>query len=161
MLVPLLGDDVQHGAGRLPELGGEAVGHHLEFLDPVLRVRLGLRAVELHRVGRAVDEHVVLELALARGGEAHRALSGRRDAGRQLRELGEVAADRRQVVDLATVDQAADGRPRFDERAHAADEDAFRQRADLEADVERRFLADAEHTSRFAGANPASSIVSS
>ena len=49
------------------------------------------------------------------------------------------------VVDLLAVDQAADRGPRFDERAHAADEDGFRHAGDGQADVERRFLADAEH----------------
>ena len=107
-------DDVQNGAGGVPELCREAVGHHGEFLNPVLRKRIGLDAVELHRVGPAVDEDVVLILSLSGGREAHGSRTHRRHPGRELREIAEAPIERRKIVDLLRVDVQSDRVLRFD-----------------------------------------------
>src|SRR6185503_4088523 len=137
-------DDVQHGARRIAELGRESVGHHLEFLNPVLRKRLGLRPVELHRVGRAVDEDVVLVLMLAGGREPHGRSAGGAHAGGELGEIGEIPADRRQVFHALGVDERADHVLRLDQRRLPGDGHVFLDRPDFEREIQIGRLPDAQ-----------------
>ena len=139
---------IQDGARRVPELGREPVGHHLEFLNPILRERLCLRAVELHRIGRAVDKDVVLVLMLPGRRKSHRRPARGGDAWRQLGEIGEIAVDGRQVFDSRGIDERADDVLRLDQRGLAGDVHVLLNRADAEHDVDFGLLPDAQHDVR-------------
>ena len=114
-------------------------------------IRLGLRAVELLRVGRAVHEDLVLELALARGAESHGTAAARRDAGRQLRQAREVAVDGRQVVDLLPADHAAQGALRLDDGRLPLHFHRLGDAAHAQREVGGRLLADAQRQRPLAG----------
>ena len=100
-----LGHDVDEAAGTASELGGRAVGHHLEFLDRVETDRKGrplaaaLLAEERVVVVRAVDRHVVVDalLAVDRNLVAVGTLHDG-DSRRERHEAQEVAAVVRQIV---------------------------------------------------------------
>ena len=127
-LASLPGDDVDHGALHVAELGGRADGLDLHFLNEV-DARLGSRdAVARAREVRAVDEKLVLVGAGAERGHAGR--GGRRAArgevgempGAALIEVEHAEAPRRDRLEVLRAEARLESAvPRFDARARALD----------------------------------------
>jgi hypothetical protein len=135
-----LGQDAELDDGVDRQLECVAAVHAVGVLGAVdqIHVLLGPHAVD--GVGLALAERS------AGCGDAGRQ---RRDAGLEQPELGEVAAVQRQVDDLASGDDAAEGVGRsIDQLARAADRDGFPHRGERQLRVDPQRLADV-HLDRF------------
>ena len=132
--------------GRLAVLGGETVRDDLELRHGVNRrlhrlLLSALRGDRLVVVVHAVDHEVDFRAALAADGDA---LPARHDrAGRNHGQLQVIAPIERKVHDLAVFDHGA-GRAlgSLQQRGRSLDFDDFRDRADLERDVQLAHVAD-------------------
>ena len=149
-----LGDDVDHGAAGAAVLGGERVRVDLEFLHRVLaelvRGTSGAGAAdglaeERVVVVRPVDDQAVERAALT--GEADIAGADvARDAGREQREVDEVAAIDGQVLHRRFGDRRADLRAAgLEDRRAARDVDGFGDARDGHLDPQRDGLPDRQH----------------
>ena len=160
-----LGDDVDVAAERASELRLRAGGDHLELLDRIDAVGDAAQARRIVVGRQPVDDEVVREVALAadrdgdagHGGRFREQLRagdvGRRHAGREQRQVEEVAAVHRQRRDFRFEDGRGDlAARRFDHRRFRGDGDVgfdagqrerdrhFECRARRHGDLARRIL---------------------
>jgi len=140
---PALRHDVDDARRGVAELRGIGSGEHLKLLHRLLAEGGANRAVDGVVVVDAVDHDVVRPCALpderqtgARRGALLRRAVGR-DAGRQQRERDEVAAVRRQILDLIARDEARDrGALWIDERLGGGHRHADGHRVDDQRQLE-------------------------
>ena len=135
-LASLPGDDVDHGALHVAELGGRADRLDLHFLNEV-DARLGSRdAVARAGEVRAVEEKLVLVGAGAErghgGGGAARRRRGR-DSGGGPDQVEHARPSRRDRLEVLGAEAGPEsGVSRFDARAGALDHDRFREAGQLQ-----------------------------
>ncbi len=166
-----LADEVDHAAAGAAELGRGVGGDDLELLqglgggeedhrvdqalvvvDAVVVVGVALLAHAVDGQGRAADFAVAEGLGVARGAAGVAAGDAAVDAGGQGGQLGEVAAVERQVLDLAGVDDRADGRGALvDDGRGAHHLDHLAHLAELEAQVEAGHVVDLQGHARADG----------
>ncbi len=143
-----LGDDVHHAANRPAELRTVALRGHLVFLNRLSRVLLEQPADDAVVVVAAVDVddhraagHAAVADA-ADFGLGRIVVVRRPRAGHQQRQILELAAVERHVLDHRRGDDLADvGLRRLHQRRFTADGHRFRQLADLHREVDRCLLA--------------------
>src|SRR5262249_5337577 len=156
-----LGDQVDHCALGLAELGAEAVALDAKFLNRVDRWKgqqRGVRA-DVHVIDAVDRPHVLIRTvavhrhihvgietrAISAKSSAGASLSHRRDSGDKQHQLGVVAAVERQLCYLFLANETADfAAPRIDLFGLASDRDDFGHLADLEGQVHHKILADVQ-----------------
>ena len=148
-----LGDHVHHRSARLPELGGEEIRLHLEFLNGIDRGRvlqIGDAGVLLHgHHGDAVEQDVGGRIARAVRDEVRVRVTGAParpdDPWREVGEGHRISLEVRQRHDRLVVDDLAEVR---DRRVHAhgggADFDALGHLTHIQSGIDGRLLLDGE-----------------
>ena len=149
-----LGDDVDERAGAAAEFGGIPGGQHFDLFDGIeARAGDGVGVAAVVHVVGAIDHeirrarpHAVDGLPRRRETEAERI--SRRDGrpGKQLQKLRVIPAVQRDVVHLFAGNDPADvARERLDAACQCGHRNGFRDRADLELNVDRDARRGIEH----------------
>ena len=116
-----------------------------------MRKRIGLDAIELHRIRPAVNEHVVLILSLSGRREPHGTRTYRGHAGRELGEIAEIAVEGWERVEQLRVDVQSDRVLGLDECRLGGNRDALLNGRELQDKIDGRFQTHSKDQLRLPG----------